>query len=106
MSWPRQGEPGEAHHEADPEGDTDEADHEEVERSPLMDGVDMFAPTSLKYLELDNPLRRRCIRLMLSPLVTFCYINNTDYSNILLYIIYYSNIMLYHLLNRRLPQLV
>ena len=84
MSWPRQGESG----EADPEGDTDEADHEEVGRSPLMEGVEMFAPTSLKYLELDNPLRRRCIRLMLSPLVTFCYINNIHYMNILLYIIY------------------
>ena len=86
-------EPGETYHEgesgeADPEGDTDEADHEEVGRSPLMEGVDMFAPTSLKYLELDNPLRRRCIRLMLSPLVTFCYIINLHYSNILLHIIY------------------
>ena len=48
-------------------------EYDEVRRPSLVDGIEMelnspqLAPTSLKYLDLNNPLRRQCIRITLSP---------------------------------------
>ena len=54
--------------EEDPADDDDDEDGEDYEEDVEAE-AEMFAPTSLKYLDLNNPLRRHCIRIMLSPWV-------------------------------------
>ena len=60
----------------DPDGNDDDDQKEEDgdRRSSDVDDIEMedirfsqFPPTSLKILDLNNPLRRHCINIILSP---------------------------------------
>ena len=67
MTWRAKEDP-------DDNDDDDQKDEDGDRRSSDVDDIEMedirfsqFPPTSLKILDLNNPLRRHCINIILSP---------------------------------------
>ena len=68
MAWRAKEDPD------DDDDDGDQMDQDGDRRSSDMEDIEMeeisfsqFPPTSLKILDLNNPLRRHCIKIILSP---------------------------------------